>query len=160
MANNFKGDFPQIHQWKAYLFSSIYKLIIYKSQFWKMYPYAWFCGPGSHIIIIIIYNNNNNNNTIILQYNCTISVAYQYLYNLHFQSLNYSTLILVENLKEPLTLLFIDRFLSVTLYKFWNIVGAYYIPKCVLYAIVEICWWLFNYCYYFIVIYCKCIFLL
>ncbi len=24
--------------------------MMYKSQFWKIYPYDWFCGPGSHII--------------------------------------------------------------------------------------------------------------
>ncbi len=27
--------------------------MMYKSQFWKIYPYDWFCGPGSQI------NNNN-----------------------------------------------------------------------------------------------------
>ncbi len=23
--------------------------MMYKSQFWKIDPYDWFCGPGSHI---------------------------------------------------------------------------------------------------------------
>ncbi len=36
---------------ESYLFSSH---IMYKSHFWKMYPYDWFYGPGSHIWVIII----------------------------------------------------------------------------------------------------------
>ncbi len=36
-----------IHQWKAYLFSSH---MMYKSQFKKIDPYDWFCGPGSHLV--------------------------------------------------------------------------------------------------------------
>ncbi len=27
--------------------------MMYKSQFFKKYPYDWFCGPGSHIKNII-----------------------------------------------------------------------------------------------------------
>ncbi len=34
-----------IHQWKAYLFSF---QMMYTSQLKKIYPYDWFCGPGSH----------------------------------------------------------------------------------------------------------------
>ncbi len=26
--------------------------MMYKSQFWKMYPYDWFCGPGSQMRMI------------------------------------------------------------------------------------------------------------
>ncbi len=39
-------SYPNKHQWKDYLISV---QIIYKSKFPKMYPYDWFCGPGSHI---------------------------------------------------------------------------------------------------------------
>ncbi len=36
-----------IHQWKYNLFSF---QMMYKSQFWKIVTYDWFCGPGSQII--------------------------------------------------------------------------------------------------------------
>ncbi len=41
-----------IHQQKAYLFSF---QVMYKSQFPKIDPYEWFCGPGSHMELSLIY---------------------------------------------------------------------------------------------------------
>ncbi len=41
-----------IHQWKYDLFSF---QMMHKSQFHKMYPYDWFCAPGSYIMIVLIW---------------------------------------------------------------------------------------------------------
>ncbi len=29
--------------------------MMYTSQFWKIGPYDWFCGPGSHMIWLIYW---------------------------------------------------------------------------------------------------------
>ncbi len=40
--------------------------MMYKSQFQKLVPYDWFCGPGSHIYVdfykkyVVIVTTNNN----------------------------------------------------------------------------------------------------
>ncbi len=33
---------------------------MYKSQFRKIDPYDWFCGPGSHIVDYLIFDYNFN----------------------------------------------------------------------------------------------------
>ncbi len=58
-----------LYQWKVYLFSF---QIMYKSQFRKMYPYDWFCGPGSHIIWKHIYKSKH---TYINSWSVCLSVS-------------------------------------------------------------------------------------
>ncbi len=48
--SRFSNIVQTIHQWKYDLFSF---QMMHKSQFHKMYPYDWFCAPGSHILINI-----------------------------------------------------------------------------------------------------------
>ncbi len=35
---------------------------MYKSQFWKIDPYDWFCGPGSQLSLLKSYNLNHQTN--------------------------------------------------------------------------------------------------
>ncbi len=46
--SRFSNIVQTIHQWKYYLFSF---RIQYKSQFWKIDSYDWFCAPGSHMVL-------------------------------------------------------------------------------------------------------------